>query len=411
MRVPTDVPSRPRPVRRYQLWVLGAVVFLIIAVIVVQGLANFYTNYLWYRSVHYTAVWRLMTETKLELAAVFVGVFFVACWASLWVVDRIAPRALLVSPELEIVRRYQQIVAGHTFALRTVVSLILALILGVSTDGQWQHWLMFQSGKAFGTSDPQFHKAVGFYVFKLPFLSFLVDWTLVSLLLLLIVTSVSHYLNGGLRFQGPSPRVDPRVIAHLSVILAAMALVRSAGYFYVDRYNLVFAKDSICERCRLHRCTCASARDRTAGSRGPGGVRADGVQRLPAQPGAPGYRVRPSGCSSRITAGVIVPALVQALKVTPAQSTLEIPYITRNIDVPPGPLSALTGRGASFAGVSNLTGGVVAGASATLGQSSAVGALDHLPDLPEAAAEWHRVHHRRALARPLPDRAAARPRS
>ena len=365
MRVPTDVPSRPRPVRRYQLWVLGAVVFLIIAVIVVQGLANFYTNYLWYRSVHYTAVWRLMTETKLELAAVFVGVFFVACWASLWVVDRIAPRALLVSPELEIVRRYQQIVAGHTFALRTVVSLILALILGVSTDGQWQHWLMFQSGKAFGTSDPQFHKAVGFYVFKLPFLSFLVDWTLVSLLLLLIVTSVSHYLNGGLRFQGPSPRVDPRAIAHLSVILAAMALVRSAGYFYVDRYNLVFAKDSIFN----------------------GAFYTDVHVRLPAIEllavvALAVFVLMVFNVYQRsltlpaiglalwvlvaLTAGVIVPALVQALKVTPAQSTLEVPYITRNIDATRAALGLDSVEEHSFAGVSNLTGGVVAGASATL---------------------------------------------
>ena len=71
-----------------------------------------------------------MVEAKLGLAATFVGVFFVACWISLWVVDRIAPAALLVSPELELVRRYQQIVGRHTFALRTVVSLILALLLG-----------------------------------------------------------------------------------------------------------------------------------------------------------------------------------------------------------------------------------------------------------------------------------------
>jgi hypothetical protein len=41
MRVPTDLPSRSRPVRRYQLWVLGAVAFLIVAVILVQGLTNF----------------------------------------------------------------------------------------------------------------------------------------------------------------------------------------------------------------------------------------------------------------------------------------------------------------------------------------------------------------------------------
>ena len=365
MRVPTDVGARPHAVRRYQLWVLAGVVFLIIAVIVVQGLANFYTNYLWYRSVHFTSVWRLMVETKIELAVIFVGIFFVACWHSLWVVDRIAPRALLVSPELEIVRRYQQIVGSHTFALRTAVSFILALILGVSTDGQWQHWLMFRSGKSFGTSDAQFGKAVGFYVFKLPFLSFLVDWTLVALLLLLIVTSVSHYLNGGLRFQGPSPRVDPRVVAHLSAILAAMALVRAAGYFYVDRYNLAFAKDAYVDgagytdvHVRLPAIELLAVVALAVFVLMVFNV----YQRRLALPAiGAGLWVLVA-----LAAGVIVPALVQALKVTPAQSTLERPYIQRNITATRTALSLNGVDERSFAGVSNLTGGVVAGAAATL---------------------------------------------
>jgi uncharacterized membrane protein (UPF0182 family) len=365
MRVPTDVSARPHPVRRYQLWVLGGVVFLIVAVILVQGLANFYTNYLWYRSVHFTSVWRLMIETKLELAAVFVGIFFIVCWLSLWVVDRIAPRALLVSPELEIVRRYQQIVAGHTFALRTAVSLILALILGVSTDGQWQHWLMFRSGKSFGTSDAQFGKAVGFYVFKLPFLSFLVDWTLVALLLLLIVTSVSHYLNGGLRFQGPSPRVDPRVVAHLSAILAAMALVRAAGYFYVDRYNLAFAKDAYVNgagytdvHVRLPAIELLAVVALAVFVLMVFNV----YQRRLALPAiGAGLWILVS-----LAAGVIVPALVQALKVTPAQSTLERPYIQRNITATRTALNLNNVDERSFAGIPNLTGGVVAGAASTL---------------------------------------------
>ena len=92
-------------------------------------------------------------------------------------------------------------------------------------------------------TDPQFGKDVGFYVFKLPFLTFLLDWSLVALLVLLIVTLVAHYLNGGLRFQGPSPRVDPRVIAHASLILGVMAFVRAMGYFFVDRYALTLKTD------------------------------------------------------------------------------------------------------------------------------------------------------------------------
>ena len=57
---------------------------------------------------------------------------------------------------------------------------------------------------------------------------------------------------------------------------------------------------------------------------------------------------------------------MQALKVTPAQSTLEVPYITRNIDATRAALGLDSVEEHSFAGVSNLTGGVVAGASATL---------------------------------------------
>jgi hypothetical protein len=360
-----DQSSRSRPVRWYQAWILGAIVFVIVALVVIQGLANFYTNYLWYRSVSLTAVWRLMVETKIELAATFIVVFFVACWASLWVVDRIAPRALLVSPELEIVRRYQQIVAGHTFAVRTVVSLILALIVGTSADDQWQHWLMLRSGKAFGLTDPMFHRGVSFYVFKLPFLSFLVDWTLVALLLILIFTSIGHYFNGGIRFQGPSPRVDPRVTAHLSVIIGAMALIRSAGYFYVDRFNLLLAKDSVVNGAGYTDVHVRLAAIELLA------VVALAVfvlmvfnlyQRSLALP-AIGFCL---WLLIGLTAAVIVPALVQGLKVTPAQSTLEAPYIQRNIHATRAALGLNKISERSFAGLSNLTGGVVAGAASTL---------------------------------------------
>ncbi len=365
MRIPTDLPSRMNPGRRSQVWIVGAVIFVIVALIVIQGLANFYTNYLWYRSVNFTAVWRLLIETKLELAGVFIGVFFVACWISLWVVDRVAPRALLVSPELEIVRRYQQIVGRHTVALRTVVSLILALIVGASTSDQWQHWLLFRSGKPFGVTDPQFHKSVSFYVFKLPFLSFLVDWTLVALLVILIITGVGHYLNGGLRFQGPSPRVDPRVTAHVSVILGAMALVRAAGYFYVDRFNLVLAKDAYVNgagytdvHVRLPAIELLAVVALAVFVLMVFNV----YQRSLALPAiGAGLWILVA-----LTAGVIVPAAVQALKVTPAQSKLELPYISRNIQATRAALGLSSIQEHAFAGVSNLTGGVVAGAAATL---------------------------------------------
>ena len=89
--------------------------------------------------------------------------------------------------------------------------------------------------------DPQFHKDIGFYVFRLPFLQFAVGWIFAALLVVLIVTAVFHYLNGGIRLQSPFQRVTPQVKVHLSVILALMALTKTVQY-YLARFELVFSR-------------------------------------------------------------------------------------------------------------------------------------------------------------------------
>jgi hypothetical protein len=62
--------------------------------------------------------------------------------------------------------------------------------------------------------------------------------------IVLLVTAVAHYLNGGIRFQSPVQRVTPQVKAHLSVILAVMALVKT-GQYYFGRYELNFSSRGV----------------------------------------------------------------------------------------------------------------------------------------------------------------------
>src|SRR6202021_3631039 len=93
-----------------------------------------------------------------------------------------------------------------------------------------------------GVKDPQFGKDVGFYVFKLPFMNFVVDWTLAILIVILVVTAIFHYLNGGILPQRGIPRVRPAGKAHLSVLLALIALTKAAGYV-LQRWGLVNAHD------------------------------------------------------------------------------------------------------------------------------------------------------------------------
>ena len=104
------------------------------------------------------------------------------------------------------------------------LAFVLALIGASGTVGQWNNWILFRHGGSFHVTDPQFHKDVGFYVFKLPFLIFIVDWTLAILIVTLAVSVVFHYFNGGIQPQRGLPRVRPPVKAHISVLLALIAL-------------------------------------------------------------------------------------------------------------------------------------------------------------------------------------------
>lgn len=372
MRVPNDAAVvAASPIRRWQLFVLVAIVVIIILLIVVQNVADFFTNYLWYRYAGADAVWRKMTATRFELAAFFTLVFFIASWLSLLVVDRVAPRALFMSPEQEFVRRYQGLVGRHRFAVRTVVSVIMALILGDSTGSQWQRWMLFLHGgmynhSSFGTTtDPLFHKSVSYFVFKLPFLSFLVGWAQVALIVLALLCVAAYYLNGGLRFSGPSPRVDPRATSHFSVIFAALALVRAAGYFYVDRFALDTTNNGLFQgagytavHVRLPALNLLTIVALAAFALFVYNVYARNWM-LPIVAGGLWAFVA-------IVIGVIFPWAVQSLQVNPAQSTLESGYLASNINATRAAYGLASIGIQTFAAQSDATPGIVAADASSL---------------------------------------------
>ncbi len=62
--------------------------------------------------------------------------------------------------------------------------------------------------------------------------------------MVLIVTTVAHYLNGGIQVQGPERRITPAVKTHLSVLLGVLALIKAVDYYF-ERLELVLSRDHI----------------------------------------------------------------------------------------------------------------------------------------------------------------------
>jgi len=331
VRSPSDLPAATRPTsHRGRLWIVVAAVLLVVVLVFLHTFAVFYTDALWFSSVSLHSVWLKLLEVKAGLMLVFSAIFAVMLLISLTVAERLAPKGPSVDVEDEFVKRYREVIGPYSRWLRAAVVVALSLIIGSQALGQWQNWLLFRNSTPFNATDPQFHRNIAYFVFTLPFQQFVIHWTLVALVVVLLVTALSHYLNGGIRMQGPRPRVRPAVKAHLSVILGLIALTKAVGY-YLAQFNLDLSSNGFVQ----------------------GAGYTDVHARLPAlellilvSVAAALlliYNIRRQGWALPIlgvglwflvalTAGTIYPAAVQALKVNPAQNTLERPYIQRNID-------------------------------------------------------------------------------
>ncbi|HEY2814354.1 MAG TPA: UPF0182 family protein, partial [Acidimicrobiales bacterium] len=335
MRAGDDMPRGERRSRRREHRPRGRVILIVVAVALfilvttLRSVASFYTDYLWFNSIGQTGVWRGVLGTKIGLAVVFIGLFFALMWVNLLIADRLAPRFRPAGPEEELIERYHEIIGQRQGALRIGIAALFAVIAGAGAAGEWNEYLLFRNYVSFGVKDPQFHKDIGFYVFQLPFLGWIVGWLFAAFVIVFIVTAVAHYLNGGIRVQTPFQRVTPQVKAHLSVLLALLALTK-AGLYYLQQFSLTTST-----RGTVDGATYTDVHTQLPAIRLLLIISLFSVALFLYNIFRRGWVLPVLGVGLwafvAVVAGSIVPALVQKFRVEPQESTRERPYIERNI--------------------------------------------------------------------------------
>jgi uncharacterized membrane protein (UPF0182 family) len=318
----------PRTSRRFRIGVVLGVVVVVAVIASLRTLATFWTDYLWFRGVGFTSVFRGVLLNQVILAAIFTAAFFAMMMVSLSVADRLAPRFGNV-PEDEIVVRYRPFAAVHGRTVRIIVSAVFALLAGIGTKGEWNNWVLFLHRTNFHQSDPLNHLDYGFYIFQLPFIKFLVGWLFAAVIVVIMVTALAYYLNGGINFQATGNRVGLQVKTHLSVLLGILALIKAAGY-YLDRLSLVLSRRYVVNGATY---TVVHA------------LRPADLILIVVALFAVGlflYNIRQKGwllpgvavgvwILVYLLVGVAYPAFIQAVRVAPSEITRERPYIADNI--------------------------------------------------------------------------------
>ncbi|MBJ7904346.1 UPF0182 family protein [Streptomyces sp. DSM 110735] len=199
--------------------------------------AGFWTDWQWYRSVHYASVFTTTLWTKIGLFFVFGLLMALAVGFNIWLAHRLRPPLSAMSMEQQSLDRYRMGIAPYKTWLLLAVTALVGLIAGASAAGQWRTWLMWVNGVPFHQSDPQFHLDVSFYAFDLPWYRFLLAFGFAATVLSLIAAALTHYLYGGLRVTSPGARASAAATGHLSVLLGVFVTLKAVAY-WLDRYGL-----------------------------------------------------------------------------------------------------------------------------------------------------------------------------
>jgi len=243
VRNPADLPRRTRKPSR--LGDRGRALLIIVAVAVVglllsaRFISGFFVDYWWHQSVGRTDVFWGMLGAKFTLFAMFAGTFIVVALLNLIIADRLAPTAFSANTH-PLVERFHEFFGHRMRMFRFGVAIFFGLLFAAPAVGRWQDWLMFRNSKSFGISDPHFGNDVGFYMFKLPFITFVLDWLFLAVLFITMLVVATHVLSGGILVQPPRPKVRRATKAHIAVLLGLLAILK-AGDYWVTRYELTTA--------------------------------------------------------------------------------------------------------------------------------------------------------------------------
>ncbi|MBN2114403.1 MAG: UPF0182 family protein [Acidimicrobiia bacterium] len=323
------VPARPRRFGHGRRILVAVVVALLLLLFSLRGLANFWTDYLWFDSVGFSPVWRTLLFTKIVLAVIGIVVAFGLVLGNLWLAQRVGPQLAPPGPGEQVVLRYRTWASSHRWWVLLGVSGFFGLVLGLGTVGWWENWLLVTNSQSFGATDPVFNRDIGFYVFQVPFWRDLFGWVFQFTVVTSLIVAAFYYLSGAIRVHSRGLRVAPGAKIHLSVLLAVLATLKAVGY-WLDQFDLLYS-----ERGAVFGATYADIHARLPALRLLFFISLFAALLLLVNIRMKGWVLPAAAVGlwlvTSVALGGIWPAAVQRFSVQPDEINKELPYIERNI--------------------------------------------------------------------------------
>ncbi|HNN48550.1 MAG TPA: UPF0182 family protein, partial [Marmoricola sp.] len=233
-------PGPNLPPRRSPRPILLTVLIMALLMFGFSVFVGIWTDKLWFSSLGYSSVFTRLLFTRIGLFFFFGLLMALIVVANIMVAYRFRPVFRPATPEQASLAAYRAVIEPARWWLLAGTGLMLGGFAGVSAASRWRVFMMWINREPYGKQDPYFHKDIGFYVFTLPWLHFLVEFLSAALIIALIASVLMHYLYGGIRLQASVGKFSGAAQAQISVLLGLLLLVKGISY-YLGRYDLTSA--------------------------------------------------------------------------------------------------------------------------------------------------------------------------
>lgn len=228
--------------RMQRVWI-GLIAVALLLLFFGGVLVRLYTDWVWFKEdVGYLPVFLRVLGLKWSLFLLFGGSFILFALVNLWLANRVVRAAEVPDFELRGRRivRVTRVVQVGTFLIYLLAILVVGVLYGLNASNYWNEFLLFRNGTPVKEADPIFGKDLGFYLFQLPFLSFVSGALLFGLLVVLGGITFFYYFNRALGWLGGMPTFLPSVKPHL-LILGFLFLLSIAWNVWLSRYEVLFS--------------------------------------------------------------------------------------------------------------------------------------------------------------------------
>ena len=226
---------------------LSVVVYLLlfVGVSAITKVVGILVDYLWFNEVGLPAVFLVSFLSTWGLGLSCAVVAWLALFLNLRLAQKRAKLGVLVLSGEEVAKTPN--LAGLREVAQPILllgSVLAAFFIGTWASSHWQDVLKFWQASPFGIQDPIFRKDIGFYVFSMPFYTFLYGLLQAILLPSGLLAIAVYVLGDKLLLTTRGIRATPQVRSHM-VVLGGLICLLAAFHFQLKIYDLLSVQRAV----------------------------------------------------------------------------------------------------------------------------------------------------------------------